>query len=95
MKEMYLSYVIYNLDDGNDYTPIGVYGTEDEAISVLIEAIGEAEEGGDFVDHGSGYYVIQRDEKEYKLKNDYQVTTGFHSTAYRYEKVNVYIGNGD
>lgn len=36
MKTGYLAYAIYNLDDGADFSPLGVYGDEDTAIDMLV-----------------------------------------------------------
>lgn len=36
MKTGYLAYAIYNLDDGEDFSPLGVYGDEDTAIDMLV-----------------------------------------------------------
>lgn len=36
MKTGYLAYAIYNLDDGADFHPLGVYGDEDTAIDMLV-----------------------------------------------------------
>lgn len=32
MKTRYLAYVVFNLDDGHDFEPIGVYSSVDSAI---------------------------------------------------------------
>lgn len=44
MKTGYLAYAIYNLDDGADFSPLGVYGDEDTAIDMLVT---EMENSGD------------------------------------------------
>lgn len=36
MKTGYLAYAIYNLDDGAEISPLGVYGDEDTAIDMLV-----------------------------------------------------------
>lgn len=41
MKTGYLAYAIYNLDDGADFSPLGVYGDEDTAIDMLVTAMEE------------------------------------------------------
>ena len=36
MKTGYLAYAVYNLDDGGDFYPLGVYGDRDTAIDMLV-----------------------------------------------------------
>ena len=89
MEEMVLAYVTYNLDDGNDMTPIGVYPTEQEAISELIKLI---ESNGDYVDFVGTMQGITYSEKEELLLKKHYITTGNFSTIYRYVTVDVKKG---
>lgn len=41
MKTGYLAYAIYNLDDGTEISPLGVYGDEDTAIDMLVAELEE------------------------------------------------------
>ena len=44
----FLAYAIYNLDDGADFYPLGVYGDEDTAIDMLVTEMEEYNGEDDF-----------------------------------------------
>lgn len=74
----FLAYAIYNLDDGADFYPLGVYGDEDTAIDMLVAEI---------VEYDDAAYTAN---KAYKMLREHRVlyADGYDSKfAYRDIKV--------
>lgn len=61
MKTGYLAYAVYNLSDGANFYPLGVYGDEDTAIDMLVTEIEE---------YDDDYY---RADKVYKMFHESSV----------------------
>lgn len=74
----YLAYVIYNVSDGADFYPLGVYGDEDTAIDMLVTELEE---------YNDAYYTT---DKVYKMFHERRTVyaEGYDSKfAYRDVKV--------
>ena len=64
MKTGYLAYAIYNLGDGTDFHPLGVYGDEDTAIDMLVTEM-EEYNGDDDFNTTEAYEELHDDGKVY------------------------------
>lgn len=57
MKIGYLAYAVFNLDDGHDFTPIGVYSSVNDAIeSTKSYMVDNGDE--DLVDNVTGFFTV-------------------------------------
>lgn len=83
MKTGYLAYAVYNLDDGGDFYPLGVYGDRDTAIDMLVTEMKE------YSDDDYNDFSINTKEAYKKLRNNGVVYDDDYVSKFAYREIKV------